>query len=111
MPLLQCCSASDLVAEIVQRFADLAAALADALFDLARCFVRFTFRFDSFVVGQIADRLLRSAFSLLCLAARGPHRPISTPFLDLEPLYGEDARNGVLPADGPAFHVWRISNG
>jgi alpha-glucosidase len=48
---------------------------------------------------------------ILCLAARGSHVPIATPFRDLETLYGEDARDGVLPADGPAFHVWRITNG
>jgi alpha-glucosidase len=48
---------------------------------------------------------------LLCLAARAPHDPISVPSTELETLYGEDARNGVLPADGPAFHVWRMSNG
>jgi alpha-glucosidase len=47
---------------------------------------------------------------LLCLAARAPHAAIATPF-ELEALYGEDARGGVLPADGPAFHVWRIGNG
>jgi alpha-glucosidase len=46
---------------------------------------------------------------LLCLAARAPHDPISTPFADLETLYGGDARDGVLPADGPAFHIWRIN--
>jgi alpha-glucosidase len=45
---------------------------------------------------------------VLCLAARAPHRPISVPFAELETLYGEDARNGVLPADGPAFHAWRV---
>ena len=45
---------------------------------------------------------------LLCLASRAPHDRISTPFTTLETLYGEDARNGVLPADGPAFHLWRI---
>jgi alpha-glucosidase len=45
---------------------------------------------------------------LLCLAARADHDPISTPFTQLETLYGEDARDGVLPADGPAFHIWRI---
>jgi alpha-glucosidase len=45
---------------------------------------------------------------LLCLAARAPHTPISTPFGSLETLYGEDARDGVLPADGPSFHIWRI---
>jgi len=47
--------------------------------------------------------------SLLCLAARAPHGPIASPFGRLETLYGADARNGVLPADGPAFHVWRIA--
>jgi alpha-glucosidase len=47
--------------------------------------------------------------SLLCLAARAAHDPISTPFTQLETLYGEEARDGVLPADGPAFHIWRIA--
>jgi alpha-glucosidase len=45
---------------------------------------------------------------LLVLAARAPHNPISTPFTSLETLYGQDAQNGVLPADGPSFHIWRI---
>ncbi len=45
---------------------------------------------------------------LLCLAARAAHDPISTPFTNLETLYGEDAQNGVLPSDGPSFHTWRI---
>jgi alpha-glucosidase len=47
--------------------------------------------------------------SLLCLAARAAHTPIATPFTELETLYGEDARDGVLPADGPSFHIWRIT--
>jgi alpha-glucosidase len=47
---------------------------------------------------------------LLCLAARAPHDPIVAPFAQLETLYGEDARNGVLPGDGPAFHVWKITD-
>jgi alpha-glucosidase len=46
---------------------------------------------------------------LLVLAARSPHAAISTPFASLETLYGQDAPNGVLPADGPAVHIWRIS--
>jgi alpha-glucosidase len=46
---------------------------------------------------------------LLCLAARAAHEPVRLPFTDLETLYGEDARDGVLPADGPAFHIWRIN--
>ncbi len=46
---------------------------------------------------------------LLVLAARAPHDPISTPFTSLETLYGQDAPHGVLPADGPAIHIWRIS--
>lgn len=48
---------------------------------------------------------------LLCLAARASHDPIAVPFNELETLYGDDVRDGVLPANGPAFHVWRISNG
>ena len=47
---------------------------------------------------------------LLCLAARAPHDPITVPFTELETLYGDDARDGVLPADGPAFHIWRIQS-
>ncbi len=46
---------------------------------------------------------------LLVLAARAPHDAISVPFTSLETLYGQDAENGVLPADGPSFHVWRIN--
>jgi alpha-glucosidase len=46
--------------------------------------------------------------SLLCLAARAQHAPIQVPFQTLETLYGGDAEAGVLPADGPAFHLWRI---
>lgn len=46
---------------------------------------------------------------LLVLAARAPHDAITTPFTSLETLYGQDARNSVLPADGPSFHVWRIN--
>jgi alpha-glucosidase len=45
---------------------------------------------------------------LLVLAARAPHDAVSTPFASLETLYGEDAKNGVLPSDGPAVHIWRI---
>jgi alpha-glucosidase len=45
---------------------------------------------------------------LLCLAARAPHAPIATRFTNLETLYGDDAEAGVLPSDGPAFHIWRI---
>jgi alpha-glucosidase len=46
---------------------------------------------------------------LLVLAARAPHDAISTPFTSLETLYGQEAQNGVLPADGPAVHIWRIN--
>ena len=45
---------------------------------------------------------------LLVLASRAAHDAISTSFTSLETLYGEDAQNGVLPADGPAVHIWRI---
>jgi alpha-glucosidase len=46
---------------------------------------------------------------LLVLGARASHDAISTPFTSLETLYGQDAQNGVLPADGPAVHIWRIN--
>jgi alpha-glucosidase len=46
---------------------------------------------------------------ILCLAARAPHAPIATGVAELETLYGADAREGVLPADGPQFHVWRVN--
>jgi alpha-glucosidase len=45
---------------------------------------------------------------ILCLASRAPHEPIRVPFESLTTLYGDDARDGVLPSDGPAFHVWRV---
>ncbi|HVS84714.1 MAG TPA: hypothetical protein VHD91_03710, partial [Gaiellaceae bacterium] len=62
-------------------------------------------------VSDDAIAYLRESASerLLCLAARAPHDPIVVPFSGLDTLYGEDARDGVLPADGPAFHVWRIT--
>lgn len=46
---------------------------------------------------------------ILCLAARAAHAPITVPFAELETVYGEDARDGVLPAGGPGFHAWRIT--
>jgi alpha-glucosidase len=54
---------------------------------------------------------------LLCLAARAEQEPVRLALAELgasaaETLYGADAeiRDGelVLPADGPAFHVWRL---
>jgi alpha-glucosidase len=57
---------------------------------------------------------------LLCLAARDGHGPVRLPLAaleanELESLYGSDAEvdggDAVLPADGPSFHVWRLTNG
>jgi alpha-glucosidase len=52
---------------------------------------------------------------LLCLASRAPHEPIRLPFPSLETLYGDEPEveggDAVLPAEGPAFHVWRLTNG
>jgi alpha-glucosidase len=54
---------------------------------------------------------------LLCLAARSDHEPVRLSLAELgttgvETVYGADAetRGGelILPADGPAFHVWRL---
>ncbi len=56
---------------------------------------------------------------LLCLAARAGHEPIRLPLAGLgcggvDTLYGAepDLEDGdaVLPADGPAFHVWRLED-
>jgi len=53
---------------------------------------------------------------ILCLASRDEHAPVRLPLAErLETLYGDDAeRDGtdvLLPAAGPAFHVWRLTNG
>ena len=57
---------------------------------------------------------------LLCLASRDEHTPVRLPLAalcarELETLYGDDAEldsgDAVLPAAGPAFHVWRLTNG
>jgi alpha-glucosidase len=70
-------------------------------------------------VGADAIAYLRETAEerILCLAARADHEPVRLALAELgaggaETLYGADAeaRNGelVLPADGPAFHVWRL---
>ncbi|MDX6513803.1 MAG: alpha-glucosidase [Gaiellaceae bacterium] len=55
---------------------------------------------------------------LLCLAARDDHAPVRLSLAalgceELEPLYGGTATvadgEATLPADGPAFHVWRLT--
>ena len=55
---------------------------------------------------------------LLCLASRGDHEPVRLPLgalgcAELEPLRGPEPGyeqgEAVLPADGPAFHAWRLS--
>jgi alpha-glucosidase len=71
---------------------------------LARGGIRYVYVSDDAIVYLRETRGER----LLCLAARASHDPISVPFAELETLYGEDAHDGVLPADGPAFHVWRV---
>jgi alpha-glucosidase len=52
---------------------------------------------------------------LLCLATRGSHEPVRLPFPSLETLYGDDPEvdrsEAFLPAEGPAFHVWRLTDG
>ena len=52
---------------------------------------------------------------LLCLASRAPHEPLRVPFASLETLYGDepevDGGDALLPADGPSFHIWRLTNG
>jgi alpha-glucosidase len=48
---------------------------------------------------------------LLCLASRAPHEPVRLPLRTEETLYGEDPDGDRFPADGPSFHVWRVTNG
>jgi alpha-glucosidase len=48
---------------------------------------------------------------LLCLASRAPHEPIRLPLRAEETLYGDEPDGESFPADGPAFHVWRVTNG
>jgi alpha-glucosidase len=52
---------------------------------------------------------------VLCLASRASHDPVRLPLAPLETLYGDepeiDGRDAVLPASGPSFHVWRLTNG
>jgi alpha-glucosidase len=48
---------------------------------------------------------------LLCLASRAPHEPLRLPLTAEETLYGGDPEDGAFPADGPSFHVWRLTNG
>lgn len=81
------------------------AALRRSSAALARGGLRYVHAADDAIVYLRETRAER----LLCLAARAPHDPITVPFSGLETLYGEDARDGVLPAHGPAFHIWRIN--
>jgi alpha-glucosidase len=57
---------------------------------------------------------------LLCLASRADHPSVrlvlsALECRELEPLYGAeveiDAGDAILPAAGPSFHVWRLTNG
>ena len=48
---------------------------------------------------------------LLCLASRAAHEPVRLPLTAEETLYGDDPEDGAFPADGPSFHVWRLTNG
>jgi alpha-glucosidase len=55
---------------------------------------------------------------VLCLAARDEHEPVRLPLAaiggtGLETMWGEDAEidggDAVLPAEGPAFHAWKVA--
>jgi alpha-glucosidase len=83
---------------------------------LARGGIRFAFVDDDVIV------YLRESSDehLLCLASRDEHAPVRLPLSrlgarELECLYGSDAElesdEAVLPATGPSFHVWRLTNG
>jgi alpha-glucosidase len=83
---------------------------------LARGGIRFAF-VDDDVIAYLRET---DGERLLCLASRDEHAPVRLPLSglgarELECLYGSDAEieNGeaVLPAAGPSFHVWRLTNG
>ena len=83
---------------------------------LARGGVRYAFVDDEVIAYLRETRSER----LLCLASRSEHEPLRVPLAalgcrELEPLYGAeaetDAGDAILPAAGPSFHVWRLSNG
>jgi len=83
---------------------------------LARGGIRF-----AFVDGDVIAYLRETRDErLLCLASRDEHASVRLPLAalgasELETLYGDDAElesgDAVLPAAGPAFHVWRLTNG
>jgi alpha-glucosidase len=83
---------------------------------LARGGIRYVFVDDDVIAYLRETREER----LLCLATRDDHAPVRVPLAtldarELETLYGDDAEleggDAVLPAAGPSFHVWRLTNG
>jgi alpha-glucosidase len=48
---------------------------------------------------------------LLCLASRAAHEPVRLPLRAEDTLYGQAPEDDRFPADGPSFHVWRVTNG
>jgi alpha-glucosidase len=83
---------------------------------LARGGIRFAFVDDDVMVYLRETGRER----LLCLASRDEHAPVRLPLStlgarELECFYGADAElksdEAVLPAAGPSFHVWRLTNG
>jgi alpha-glucosidase len=81
---------------------------------LARGGIRYAF-VDEDVIGYLRET---AGERLLCLASRGGHEPVRLSLAklgcdELEALRGPSAtyENGdaVLPADGPAFAVWRLA--
>jgi alpha-glucosidase len=74
---------------------------------LARGSLRYAY-VDADVIAYLREtRDLR----LLCLASRAAHEPVRLPLIADETLFGDDPEDGAFPADGPSFHVWRLTNG
>jgi alpha-glucosidase len=83
---------------------------------LARGGIRFAY-VDEDVVAYLRETRTER---LLCLASRAEHEPVRLSLAglgtrELESLYGEpaetDTGDAILPAAGPSFHIWRLSNG
>jgi alpha-glucosidase len=74
---------------------------------LARGGLRYAY-VDEDVIAYVRET---RAERLLCLASRAPHEPVRLPLRVEETLYGDEPDGDRFPADGPSFHVWRLTNG
>ena len=84
----------------------------------SRALARGGIRYAHVSADAIAYLREASGETVLCLAARAGHEPVRLPLaaiagVELETLWGEDVEvdgdDAILPADGPAFHAWKVA--